>query len=48
MLMTDLISRQELKAKLDRGGSFVLVDTLPESAYPPKFWKFCGRLTHLR
>ena len=33
MLMTDLISRQELKAKLDRGGSFVLVDTLPESAY---------------
>ena len=31
--MTDLISREELKAKRDRRDSFVLVDTLPESAY---------------
>ncbi len=31
--MTKLISRGELKAKLDRGGAFVLVDTLPEAAY---------------
>ena len=31
--MPDLISRGELKAKLDRGDLFVLVDTLPEPAY---------------
>ncbi len=31
--MTKLISRGELKAKLDRGEAFVLVDTLPEAAY---------------
>ena len=31
--MADLISREDLKAKLDRGDMFVLVDTLPESAY---------------
>lgn len=31
--MTDLIFRDDLKTKLDRGDSFVLVDTLPESAY---------------
>lgn len=31
--MTDLISREDLKTMLDRGDSFVLVDTLPETAY---------------
>ena len=31
--MTERISRAELKKKLDRGDGFVLVDTLPESAY---------------
>jgi len=31
--MTDLISRTELEAKLDRGDDFFLIDTLPESAY---------------
>ena len=31
--MSGLISRAELKAKLDRGELFVLVDTLPEPAY---------------
>jgi len=30
---TETISRAELKAKLDRGDSFVLVDTLPEAAF---------------
>lgn len=33
ILVYGLISRAELKAKLDRGDSFVLVDTLPETAY---------------
>ncbi len=31
--MTKLISRADLKAKLDRGEAFVLIDTLPEAAY---------------
>lgn len=31
--MADFISRAELKAKLDRGDPFVLVDTLPAPAY---------------
>ena len=31
--MTKLISRAELKAKLDGGEAFILVDTLPEAAY---------------
>ncbi len=31
--MTKLISRAKLKAKLNRGEAFVLVDTLPEAAY---------------
>lgn len=31
--MADLISRTELKTKLDRGDHFVLIDTLPEPAY---------------
>ena len=31
--MPDLISRQELKAKLDRGDDFALVDALGEEYY---------------
>ena len=31
--MTDIITRDDLKAKLDRGDRFVLIDTLPETAY---------------
>jgi len=31
--MTNRISRAQLKAKLDRGDAFVLIDTLPEAAY---------------
>lgn len=31
--MTDLISREDLKARLDQGCRLVLVDTLPEPAY---------------
>jgi len=31
--MVDRISRQELKARIDRGDTFVLLDTLPEAAY---------------
>lgn len=31
--MVDRISREELKAKLDRGDDFVLVDASPETAY---------------
>lgn len=29
----DTISRDDLKAKMDRGESFALVETLPETAY---------------
>ena len=29
----ETISREELKAKMDRGESFTLVETLPETAY---------------
>jgi len=31
--MVETISREELKLKLDRGDSFQLVETLPETAY---------------
>ena len=31
--MSDTISRDDLKAKIDRGESFALVETLPEVAY---------------
>ena len=31
--MTETISRDELKAKIDRGDLFVLVETLPETSY---------------
>jgi phage shock protein E len=31
--MTSLISRDELKAKMDRGDVFTLVDALPEESY---------------
>jgi len=31
--MTDLITRADLKAKLERGDDFVLIDTLPATAY---------------
>lgn len=31
--MTNLISRDDLKAKIDQGDDFVLIDTLPETAY---------------
>ncbi|HEY1377988.1 MAG TPA: rhodanese-like domain-containing protein [Gemmataceae bacterium] len=31
--MASLISRDELKAKMDRGAAFTLVDALPEEAY---------------
>ena len=31
--MVNTISRDELKAKLDRGDRFQLVETLPEAAY---------------
>jgi rhodanese-related sulfurtransferase len=31
--MTDTISRDELKAKIDRGDLFVLVETLSETSY---------------
>jgi rhodanese-related sulfurtransferase len=31
--MDDRISRETLKAKIDRGDGFVLLDTLPEAAY---------------
>lgn len=31
--MADRISRQELKARIDRGDTFVLLDTSPEAAY---------------
>ncbi|MEX1214507.1 rhodanese-like domain-containing protein [Saccharospirillum sp.] len=31
--MSELISRDELKAKLDRNDSFVLIDTLPSDAF---------------
>ncbi|QDI74499.1 MULTISPECIES: rhodanese-like domain-containing protein [Leisingera] len=31
--MTAKISREDLKAKIDRNDEFVLVDTLPETAY---------------
>jgi rhodanese-related sulfurtransferase len=31
--MADPISRDELRAKIDRGESFRLVETLPEAAY---------------
>lgn len=31
--MVATITRDELKAKLDRGDQFVLVETLPEAAY---------------
>lgn len=31
--MTDLITRDDLKARLDRGDDFVLIDTLPDTAY---------------
>ena len=31
--MVKTISREELKLKLDRGDSFQLVETLPETAY---------------
>jgi len=31
--MTDVICRTDLAAMLDRGDDFVLIDTLPESAY---------------
>lgn len=31
--MVDLISREALKARIDRGDAFVLLDTLPEAAY---------------
>jgi phage shock protein E len=31
--MADVISLEELKAKLDRGDHFVLVEALPEEAY---------------
>lgn len=31
--MSQTISRDELKAKIDRGDDFVLVETLPESMY---------------
>ena len=31
--MSDVISRADLKARLDRGDHIVLVDTLPETAY---------------
>lgn len=29
----ETVSREELKGKIDRGGSFTLVETLPEVAY---------------
>jgi rhodanese-related sulfurtransferase len=31
--MLETISRDELKGKMDRGGTFTLVETLPEVAY---------------
>ncbi|PSP18122.1 MAG: sulfurtransferase [Cyanobacteria bacterium QS_8_64_29] len=31
--MTDIISRDELKAQLDHGEPLILIDTLPEQAY---------------
>ncbi len=31
--MVETISREDLKAKLDRGDDFVLVETLPEEQY---------------
>jgi rhodanese-related sulfurtransferase len=31
--MSDTISRDDLKAKIDRGEKFALVETLPEVAY---------------
>lgn len=31
--MSDTISRDDLKAKIDRGESFALVETLPEATY---------------
>lgn len=31
--MLETISRDDLKGKIDRGESFVLVETLPEAAY---------------
>lgn len=31
--MVDRISREALKARIDRGDGFVLLDTLPEAAY---------------
>jgi len=31
--MVETISRDELKAKIDRGDLFTLVETLPETAY---------------
>ena len=31
--MSDTISRDDLKAKIDRGEQFALVETLPETAY---------------
>jgi rhodanese-related sulfurtransferase len=31
--MLDTISRDDLKAKMDRGENFALVETLPEAAY---------------
>ena len=34
--MTPLISRDELKRKIDRGDNFVLVEALPEAAYRQK------------
>ena len=34
--MTLLISRDELKRKIDRGEHFVLVEALPEAAYRQK------------
>jgi rhodanese-related sulfurtransferase len=31
--MSDTISRDDLKAKIDRGENFALVETLPEATY---------------
>jgi rhodanese-related sulfurtransferase len=31
--MVETVSREELKAKIDRGDTFTLVETLPEVAY---------------
>ena len=32
-MMIETVSREELKAKMDRGETFTLVETLPEVAY---------------